>query len=454
MKLQKKGFLLKKTLLLLLILFIAGCEEKMPVRIEPENVAEVFLEMTRDNLVIFKPGIRNIFDDTFDANPYIDGHIMIWLETGEFIKELHFHCEDIQTLTVDTQRTAWAYAYWDLTDYNGDAVWTYSPSSSSVNLKAAARIKFYQRVPSIYSDTLKFTLNKDEAGTRGTRNFLGVDFEDINHCWVTGTDGKIFLYKDTLCIREEQESHTAADLNDVVFFDTLNGLCIGNHGTVLYTENGGNNWTDGSVPFYNDLNRLFFITDEIGWAVGDSGIILNTTDGGRNWQERTSGTVVNLYGIHFSSMYFGLAVGELGTILATEDGGNTWILFRRLYTYCLKDVYIGSRMDRIIVAGSEGSLLYFDYLNRRWSYGAPRYDAPNGINRMFFYNSNRGWTACNDGIICKIGSYFSKYLMDPPVCMNDIEFTDFIHGVAVGDDNRLLFSSNGGSSWHKVEPMR
>ena len=58
-----------------LLIFSVSCEEKLPLRVEPENVAEVFLEMTKDKLVIFKPGIRNIFDDAFDANPYIDGSI-------------------------------------------------------------------------------------------------------------------------------------------------------------------------------------------------------------------------------------------------------------------------------------------------------------------------------------------------------------------------------------------
>ena len=160
---QSGGFLKFKWFLFSLCLFVminTGCEEKLPVRIEPENVAEVFLEMTEDQLVIFKPGIRNIFDETFDDNPFINGNIYIWLESGKFIKELPFHLEDIRVLTVDIQQIAWTYKYWDLTDSEGYEIWKYG---NNLNLKAVAKIKFYKRIPSLYSDTLSFTLKKEET---------------------------------------------------------------------------------------------------------------------------------------------------------------------------------------------------------------------------------------------------------------------------------------------------
>ena len=68
------------------ILFIS-CEEKLPLKIPPADVAEPVLEMTSDfaentlpykgeasNGILFKVGIKNIFDETFYEKPYIDGH--------------------------------------------------------------------------------------------------------------------------------------------------------------------------------------------------------------------------------------------------------------------------------------------------------------------------------------------------------------------------------------------
>ena len=78
-----------------------------------------------------------------------------------------------------------------------------------------------------------------------------------------------------------------------------------------------------------------------------------------------------------------------------------------------------------------------------------RYNAYNGINRIFFLKDYLGFTACNDGIVCKVGSYFSRYNLpgNPPVCINDVEFLNAAYGVAVGDNKKVFLSMSGGSSW-------
>jgi len=178
----------------LVILFsIYNCEEKLPVQIPPQEVAEAFLEMTSDyeindfpygseasNGILFKLGIRNIFDETFSDKPYIDATVKIWLEPHEPVKTLNVHKEDMVNLVIDPYTTAWITLYWDQTDENGEPLWTrainlgdqgYTP----LNFKAAAEIKFYKNIPSHHTDTLRFTVQYSLKQNESTVNFHAVE---------------------------------------------------------------------------------------------------------------------------------------------------------------------------------------------------------------------------------------------------------------------------------------
>ncbi len=74
-----------------------------------------------------------------------------------------------------------------------------------------------------------------------------------------------------------------------------------------------------------DLTDVFFIDTSRGWAVGRDGTILATNDAGQNWQPQSSGTKAWLYSVQFLNDGRGWAVGDDGTILATNDAGQNWI---------------------------------------------------------------------------------------------------------------------------------
>ena len=50
----------------------------------------------------------------------------------------------------------------------------------------------------------------------------------------------------------------------------------------------------------------------MGWACGVGGKIIYTVDGGQNWTEQTSGTEENLFDIDFVDESNGWAVGTFG----------------------------------------------------------------------------------------------------------------------------------------------
>ncbi|MBN1937357.1 MAG: hypothetical protein JW934_22060 [Anaerolineae bacterium] len=82
-------------------------------------------------------------------------------------------------------------------------------------------------------------------------------------------------------------------LNDVFFIDTQTGWAVGEKGTILHTEDGGETWQRQVCPLNSkdfplpDLRRVIFTDSQAGWIVGlidgDTAGLLHTTDGGKTW---------------------------------------------------------------------------------------------------------------------------------------------------------------------------
>jgi len=66
----------------------------------------------------------------------------------------------------------------------------------------------------------------------------------------------------------------------VRFTDSNNGWTCGMNGGILYSSNGGNNWSTQVSNVSTRLNSVFMVNQNTGWIVGNSGVILKTTNGG------------------------------------------------------------------------------------------------------------------------------------------------------------------------------
>jgi len=483
----------KQIALLLLFAFLFNCEEKLPLRIEPIQVAEPILKLTADfkyntlpykniasNGVLFKVGIKNIFDEVFDDKPYIDGNIKILLEPDIFVKQLDFHMEDNNHLTVDTQNVAWIDVNWDQKDRENIPIWDKKYlKTDRLNFKAVARIKFYRNIPYHNSDTLSFTVeyDKEKINTRDN-NFLAVDIVNVIHkmvivkdrvfydihidpCWICGTEGTI--YKSTiiisirngigfLCFFTKQELNINENLNDILFVGNNRGWCIGDDGVILFTDDAGSSWQQKTEIIHENLNDIFFFSEKMGWIVGSNGIILKTTDEGNTWIQKNSNTQVSIKRVYFSTANYGVAVGELGTILVTNNGGDTWQVYRKYYTNCFTDVYFEGSSKEIIITGSEGFFKKFNLTHLNWI--DCNLNLPTGINRFFFTNSNNGFGVGNKGAIYKIRKNIERTtaFRQPTIslnCIHDINFFDSKIGIAVGDGQTVLCSTSG-DAWYCV----
>ena len=125
---------------------------------------------------------------------------------------------------------------------------------------------------------------------------------------------------------------TSDNLTDVKFVSRDKGWVIGWHGTILYTEDGGNNWVLQESGTTRALNSIFFIDEKNGWIAAAKGMLLHTDNGGKTWAILRVGPENSmLYRVHFVSPKEGVAAGNdfskgkmEGILFKTTDGGKTW----------------------------------------------------------------------------------------------------------------------------------
>jgi photosystem II stability/assembly factor-like uncharacterized protein len=194
--------------------------------------------------------------------------------------------------------------------------------------------------------------------------FNSVYFVNSTHGWCVGEQGTILSTQNGGDSWTPQSNGRAYSLAAVFFADTQNGWLLENitgyngRGYIYHTNNGGISWNlqYQATTGYTYLNALYFFDQNKGWAVGSKGFILYTNDGGANWAPQTSNTAIQLNSIQFVDENTGWIVGEDGIILHTSDGGLTWSIQVSGTTEDLKSVkFVSSNNGHIV--GWGGAML-------------------------------------------------------------------------------------------------
>lgn len=114
-------------------------------------------------------------------------------------------------------------------------------------------------------------------------------------------------------------------LLDIVKTKNNRLVVVGEHGHIL-TSSDGIQWQQANVPTTTTLTAVFFLDDQLGWAVGHDGTILHSQDGGENWLLQLALTQLEkpFLDIVFKDKNHGIAVGAYGLLYRTRDGGKNW----------------------------------------------------------------------------------------------------------------------------------
>lgn len=174
-------------------------------------------------------------------------------------------------------------------------------------------------------------------------------------------------------------------------------VAVGYRGQSVTSDDGGQTWTQATVPVGSDLVAISFATETKGWAVGHGGVVLHTSDGGATWTKQLDGrqaselaigyyqrrlskevaierllaeekSLAEMGGtqpfldVHFETDRIGYVVGTFNRIFRTEDGGATWVpwMDRMDNPGSLHFNAISGRGGKIFVAGEQGKVWRLD----------------------------------------------------------------------------------------------
>ena len=241
-------------------------------------------------------------------------------------------------------------------------------------------------------------------------------------------------------------------------------------------------WIQQNPSTKEALNGSKFINPQKGWIVGTHGLILTTADGGSSWQEQTSGTERHLSAVTFVDELRGWAVGEASTILHTTDGGQTWgkqgvfqgfegnafpsddIHLHKVF--CLnaekgwavgwtflteikganRNISETRRVGVILGTSNGGNTWHLQHAETSELVGE--------IRSLWFLTDSLGWAVGDNGKVLRTsdgGLHWVELSKIPNVYLSDVFFADLDRGWVLansGPQGQIFMTIDGGRTWN------
>jgi photosystem II stability/assembly factor-like uncharacterized protein len=233
------------------------------------------------------------------------------------------------------------------------------------------------------------------------------------------------------------------------------GWIVGEEGTVLHSDDGGQTWTPQKAGTTKNLFKVAVVDDQTAVAVGADGTIVRTTDGGSTWETLKSPKMIGLYDVTFTDKNDGWIAGEFSSILHSTDGGKTWNL---AYGGNTGDFTIGPFFTVVftnpqhgIAAGLAGDLLETSDGGKTWK-PAKLPDAVPSYVIALNPADNAVWTGGNGGKMFSLNSG-GQWKEMPRSTFHDLTDIAFAgkNGVAVGLNGTILLTDDAGEKWQAVQ---
>jgi photosystem II stability/assembly factor-like uncharacterized protein len=118
-------------------------------------------------------------------------------------------------------------------------------------------------------------------------NLLGIAVIDAKFVWVISSNA-IYRSDDLgrtwkLSFRDHSNQSM---FSSIAFATQTTGWVVGNKGTILHTNDGGNTWLRQKTKTTVDLKRISVVDQYVAWIIGDD-LMLRSVDGGNIWLRRT-----------------------------------------------------------------------------------------------------------------------------------------------------------------------
>ena len=283
-------------------------------------------------------------------------------------------------------------------------------------------------------------------------------FVDSQTGWAAGDSGTIVTTRNGGQGWEVQNSNIYSQILDIFFINELEGWAISLdlelpvYGTILlHTLDGGTTWNSQLYPQENIFFRTILFLDSLnGWMGGENGALVYTTDGGSNWTPAAvdSGVFAHfpIINLTFYQQQLAFACGGAfdlaGVIWRSTDSGQHWIS-RGVAPEPIQQLRI---FDSLRVIGVGGDYEYGVSIIRsvdggeNWNYSLlPTYGIARAVD---FRTPQEAWAPL--GLANKFifsldsGNSWQEYLITDSIGVFEVTFPDSLHGYSPGTQGKIL----------------
>lgn len=216
---------------------------------------------------------------------------------------------------------------------------TFSPSQSIKDICWVNETTAYA-VSSLYNGTAINVKKTSDGGVTWVEQFAGntsMNYYEIdtpnngNDVFIVGNSGTLIHTNDGGENWSNIDVGTSIHLRDIYFMSETVGYIAGDSATILKTIDGGMTWTNTNAVMdgVSTINKVYFITENRGFAAGFN-FMYETFDGGNTWAyvpgfEPEAGELFQIQEIQFLTEDVGYISGDVGLLYKTEDQGTTWV---------------------------------------------------------------------------------------------------------------------------------
>lgn len=273
-----------------------------------------------------------------------------------------------------------------------------------------------------------------------------VSFANPSVGLVSGWDGRILRTSDGGATWVETNTGTRADLSSIAFLTDSVAVAVGSGGRMLRSTDSGVSWQMLDSPTSNTLNQITKANDSLALAAGWNGIIMTSTDSGATWEVTSLDPPNNYTSLEFKEP-LGILVSSGGFVYRTLDG-STWepVMLPEGGTPTAATLF--GEAGALLV-GEFGEMLISDNAGVDW-YSSVSIMTADLLCGAFISNSTDALAGGWDGVMIRTSDGGASWRLiatgtDKPI--RAIEVIDTLNVVAVGDNNTIIVSRDGGNSW-------
>lgn len=216
-------------------------------------------------------------------------------------------------------------------------------------------------------------------------------------------------------------------------------------------------------------NRIYFKNESTGWILGLGSTFFKTTTSGSTWSKVTVAGASDFYSMVFMNNEVGFLSADVGELYKTTDGGNTWALvddanFPKVIMTDMHCATLENGNKRLFAIGGYGrpnsntfenrnTILYSDDSGETWTtlknvIGVSNYSKSQLIDGKIVINNLFGVSFLNYNTLSMSSSSIGNF-----TSIRDIYFLNNSNGWAVGEENKIFRTEDGGTTWEEVNDL-